>query len=313
VHLLLLVYADTAARLGDRLDALRDTADGFTVAATLRTATLGPNENFGFHDGISQPRVQGLGPTGEIKPGEFVLGYENEYGQYVDDALLRNGTYLVLRTLRQDIEAFQSFAEEATRDASGRPDPTACALLQAKMVGRWPSGAPLVLAPGADDPSLADANEFGYQHADPRGIACPIGSHVRRANPRDTLDPQPGTEASLAINRRHRLLRRGRAYGDPAASGTDRGVHFIALSANLARQYEFVQHTWVNNPAFNGLDDETDPVLGVRRPKNTFFTTPGRPVRRRYADLPQFVHVRGGAYFFLPGLATLRTIAGAAH
>jgi deferrochelatase/peroxidase EfeB len=156
------------------------------------------------------------------------------------------------------------------------------------------------------------ANDFGYHSADPRGIACPIGSHVRRTNPRDSLDPQPGTGASLAINRRHRLLRRGRAYGDPSASGTECGVHFIALSANLARQFEFVQHTWVNNPAFNGLNEETDPVIGVRRAKNSFFTTPDRPTRRRYADLPQFVHVRGGAYFFLPGLTTLRTIAGAA-
>jgi Dyp-type peroxidase family len=260
-----------------------------------------------------------------VKAGEFILGYPNEYGQLTDRPLLpersdpsgvlsrhdgradlgRNGSYLVLRTLRQDIEAFVAFTEAATRRDSGQADPAARARLAAKMVGRWPSGAPLVLAPTEDDPGLGDANEFGYHVPDPRGLACPVGSHVRRTNPRDSLDPRPGTDASLAINRRHRLLRRGRSYGE---AGEERGVQFICLGANLARQYEFVQHTWVNNPAFNGLEGESDPLVGARHDKNSYFTVPDRPVRRRYAELPQFVHVRGGAYFFLPGLRALRFI-----
>jgi Dyp-type peroxidase family len=216
----------------------------------------------------------------------------------------------VLRTLRQDVDAFHAFTDTATRDADGRPDPAQAALLAAKIVGRWPSGAPLVLAPGQDDPSLADSNDFGYHEVDARGLACPLGSHVRRTNPRDSLEPGPGTEASMTINRRHRLLRRGRAYGSPT-SGEECGVHFICLNANLARQYEFVQHTWVNNPVFNGLEDETDPLVGRRSSKRSYFTTPARPVRRRYTELPQFVHVRGGAYFFLPGIRALRFLASA--
>jgi Dyp-type peroxidase family len=338
VHVLLLVYADSADRLSARCDELIAQADGggLRLVQQLHTSELTANENFGFHDGISQPPIEGFGDrrsNGEVKAGEFVLGYPNEYGLLTDRPLLaptadpqgllprdaggsgradlgRNGSYLVLRTLRQDVEGFHTFTDTATRDAAGRPDPEQRALLAAKIVGRWPSGAPLVLAPGQDDPSLADSNDFGYAEIDPRGLACPLGSHVRRTNPRDSLEPRPGTEASLAINRRHRLLRRGRSYGS-ATSGQECGVHFIALNANLARQYEFVQHTWVNNPVFNGLEDETDPLVGPRNSKRSYFTAPGRPVRRRYAELPQFVHVRGGSYFFLPGIRALRFLSSA--
>jgi Dyp-type peroxidase family len=336
VHVLLLVYADTADRLAARCDDLTGEAEsgGLRLLERLATSELTPRENFGFHDGISQPQIEGLGAgrkPGEVKPGEFVLGYRNEYGLLTERPMVspatdphgllsrdvegsgradlgRNGSYLVLRTLRQDVDAFHMFADTATRDAAGRPDPARAALLAAKIVGRWPSGAPLVLAPGQDDPSLSDANDFGYHAVDARGLACPLGSHVRRTNPRDSLEPGPGTDASMAINRRHRLLRRGRRYGSPT-SGEECGVHFICLSANLARQYEFVQHTWVNNPVFNGLDDETDPLVGRRGSKRSYFTTPARPVRRRYTELPQFVHVRGGAYFFLPGIRALRFLA----
>jgi Dyp-type peroxidase family len=242
-----------------------------------------------------------------VQPGEFVLGYPNEHGQRTNDPQLRNGSYLVVRQLRQDVDAFWSFAEEASRGTDGRSDERARQRLAAKMVGRWPSGAPLALASEADDPSLGDENDFGYQHTDPRGLACPLGSHVRRVNPRDSLDPSPGTEASLAINRRHRLVRRGRGYGSSDAG--EQGLYFMCLNADLARQYEFVQHTWVNNPTFNGLHEEPDPLVGARTGKSSVFTTPARPLRRRYAELPQFVHVRGGAYFFLPGIRALRVLA----
>ena len=335
-HVPLLVYADTADRLSARCDELTGEAEtgGLRLLDRLATSELTPNESFGFHDGISQPQIEGLGERrtpGEVMAGEFVLGYPNEYGLLTERPMLpaaadprgllprdvggrpdlgRNSSYLVLRTLRQDVDAFHAFTDTASRDAAGQSDPARRALLAAKIVGRWPSGAPLVLAPAQDDPSLANSNDFGYHAVDPRGLACPLGSHVRRTNPRDSLEPGPGTDASMAINRRHRLLRRGRGFGSPT-SGEECGVQFICLSANLARQYEFVQHTWVNNPVFNGLEDETDPLVGRRSSKRSYFTTPARPVRRRYSELPQFVHVRGGAYFFLPGIRALRFLASA--
>ena len=137
------------------------------------------------------------------------------------------------------------------------------------MVGRWPSGAPLALAPDADDPSLADANDFAYHEDDPRGVRCPVGSHIRRSNPRDSLDPRPGSSRSFEINRRHRIVRRGREYGPPlpleealtADDSAERGLHFICLNANIARQFEFVNHTWLNNPKFGELVRRRRPVL----------------------------------------------------
>ena len=109
--------------------------------------------------------------------------------------------------------------------------------------------------------------------------------------------------------RLHRLLRRGRSYGPARASRAPdgaSGLYFICLAANLARQFEFVQHTWLNDPTFNGLYDDSDPLVGARQPRGQTFTVPARPVRRRYRGLPQFVRTRGGAYFFLPGISALR-------
>ena len=294
---------------------------------------------------MSQPFVEGLSKTGPpentVKAGEFLLGYENEYGLYTDRPLLdpsadpdgvlprdaagsgradlgRNGSYLVFRQLRQDVPRFWHFVDTATRTADGRSDPAARVRLAAKMVGRWPSGAPLTLAPDADDPALADANDFAFHEHDRRGARCPIGSHIRRSNPRDSLDPRPGSAASFEINRRHRLLRRGREYGPPlsieeALAGddrADRGLHFVCLNANIQRQFEFVNHTWLNNPKFADLYDDADPLVAPSAPHGGTFTMPTEGVRERVTNVPRFVSVRGGAYFLLPGLAALRYLAG---
>lgn len=306
--------------------------------ARLGTSVLGPTEPFGFADGIAQPVVDGLGATGPpadtVQPGEFILGYRNEYGltpvsPTVADAddpggvlapapgegrrdLGRNGTYLVFRELRQDTEGFRAFLDESTRRPDGSSDPAAATRLAAKMVGRWPSGAPLVLAPHADDPALGRANDFGYFRDDRDGLRCPVGAHIRRANPRDSLDPDPGSAASIAVGKRHRIIRRGRERGPNgtpgAAEPADRGLHFVCLNANLARQFEFIQGTWCNNPKFAGLYEDRDPLV-TTEPDQTF-RVPGRPVRTRYTGIPSFVRVVGGAYFFLPGVRALRFLAG---
>jgi deferrochelatase/peroxidase EfeB len=136
---------------------------------------------------------------------------------------------------------------------------------------------------------------------------------------RDTLDPHPGSERSIALDKLHRLLRRGRGYGAPigpdaalnggAPDDEERGLHFVCLCANIARQFEFVQHTWLNNPKFNGLYDDPDPLLG---PAGRQLTVQGRPVNRRVTELPPFVGVRGGGYFFLPGVRAVRYLASLA-
>jgi deferrochelatase/peroxidase EfeB len=117
------------------------------------------------------------------------------------------------------------------------------------------------------------------------------------------------------------LLRRGREYGEPVDPRTlfddnpavspddERGLHFICLCGNIARQFEFIQHTWVASTKFAGLYDEQDPLLGTNRRDGGTFTVQADPVRRRVGGLPEFITVRGGGYFFLPGRRAIRYLA----
>jgi Dyp-type peroxidase family len=177
-------------------------------------------------------------------------------------------------------------------------------------MGRWRSGAPLVQAPEQDREDLKRYNAFSYHDTDPHGFACPVGSHVRRANPRDSLDPKHPRTALRSTNR-HRILRRGRPYGPPFFAArpdgeeAERGLLFLALNSDIERQFEFVQQQWINNPNFGGLQGEGDPLLSP----SEVFTEPQDPVRRRITGLKRFITVKGGAYFFLPGLRALKYFA----
>ena len=303
-------------------------------------------EHFGFADGISQPVLRGCGSRvadeaarwSEVAPGEFVLGYPATYGRPARGPTVaaasdrgghlpaapergrrdlgRNGSYLVVRQLAQDVPAFHRFVETATA-VDGTADPAAAARLAAEMVGRWPSGTSLVHAPEEDHPDgPGDGNAFGYHELDQDGLRCPLGAHVRRANPRDSSRKNP--EQALRSANNHRLLRRGRHYGLPVAdppsrpeeeAGAERGLLFVCLNGDLERQFEFVQHTWLNNPDFAGLNGEVDPVVGDPEWGSGRFTEQREPIRRRIGGLPRFVTVRGGGYFFLPGIPALDYLA----
>jgi Dyp-type peroxidase family len=333
------------AASGERL-----VAGGLRQLAKLDTEDLGFVEHFGFRDGVSQPVIAGssrsAAPMHTIQPGEFLLGYQNEHGQVSDSPTVeprtdpgnllpsapdgggkdlgRNGSYLIFRQLTQDVRGFWRFVDQAAKNADGSSNAAERAKLAAKMVGRWRSGAPLALTPVHDDPALAEANDFGYGAADPHGFGCPIGAHVRRTNPRDSLEPSPGTQKSIDVGKRHRLMRRGREYGKPidvdtlfdaTAAATDdeeRGLHFICLCGNIARQFEFIQHTWVMNEKFDGLHENADPLLGAHQAPGGTFVVQSQPVRQRVTGLPRFVTVRGGAYFFLPGLRAIRYLSNLA-
>ena len=162
------------------------------------------------------------------------------------------------------------------------------------------------------DSDNAHTNEFTFA-SDPHGFACPVGSHIRRANPRDSLAADPA--AALRLANRHRLLRRGRPYVRPVPEGAaqkngdERGMLFICLNGDIERQFEFVQQNWVNNSVFGGLGCEQDGLVGAPGEPPGCFTVQSASVRQRTLNIPSFVTVRGGAYFFLPGLATLRYLA----
>ena len=185
---------------------------------------------------------------------------------------------------------------------------------------------------------MLNEDKYNYAEKDPLGLITPLGSHTRRSNPRDSLEPGPGGEGrlstaqSLDVTKLHRIIRRGRPYGPPVAASmevidilkqleapdpdpkVERGLMFLCFCANIARQFEFVQQTWINNPKFGGLYADPDPLMGHREAAEMQqptgdFTVQAQPVRRRYQALPDFVTVRGGAYLFMPGLAAVRHLA----
>ena len=269
------------------------------------------HDHFGFRDRLSQPVMEGSGedPTpgsgAPLKPGEFILGYPDENGPVANlpqpEVLSRNGSYMAYRRLQEHVALFRDYI----RDSADSPDEEE--LLSAKFMGRWRSGAPLVLAPDKDDPELgADPmrnNDFNYQEMDPHGYACPLGAHARRLNPRDTAH---------YMNRR-RMIRRGATYG-PALpdgapdDGVDRGIAAFIICASLKRQFEFAQNVWINDRTFHELGNEHDPICGTQDGAMEF-KIPKRPIRKVLKGLPAFTTLTGGAYFFLPGLKALRYLA----
>lgn len=374
-HILLLLYAEVG-----KIPAWRKKveskafAKAFKLLAELPTQDIGDIEPFGFVDGISQPAIDWAAGqavdshqrdsfSNLLAVGEVVLGYRNEYAQYTVRPLIdpagdpnaaalpaaedypefkdfaRNGSYLVLRQLGQDVPGFWQFVDKAGGGDAEKRDQ-----LAASMVGRQRDGSPLMPLASAAIPGIpADdhLNHFNYL-PDPAGARCPIGAHVRRANPRSGDMPSVSgcffsrllkilgfglkryDEDLIASTRFHRLLRRGRPYGPlltpeqavkADAPVAERGLQFICLVANISRQFEFVQNAWVVNSKFAGLQQERDPLLAHRQPLNDGTPTdqfhrpdPAGPVQT-VAHLPQFISVRGGAYFFMPGLSAIRYLA----
>jgi Dyp-type peroxidase family len=289
--------------------------EGVEVLSTLDLEATPPfdcaHDHFGYRDRLSEPVMEGTGevPTpgsgGPFKPGEFILGYPDEDGSSANlpqpENLSRNGSYMAYRRLQEHVGKFREFLREHGKT------PEEQELIAAKLMGRWRSGAPLVLAPDKDDPTLgADPqrnNDFNYKQMDPHGYAVPLGSHTRRMNPRDTAHN---------MNRR-RMIRRGATYGphlpeNAAEDGVERGIAAFVICASLIRQFEFAQNVWVNDKNFHELGNERDPIIGSQD-GTLEFKIPKRPIRKKITGLPAFTTVRGGAYFFLPGIKALRYLA----
>ncbi len=345
-HVLLLVFAqegDQERFEGEQCAALDE---AFEIVHDMPGLSVQDFEHFGFRDGISQPILEGTHrardyPDQVVRTGEFILGYLNEHDRLPPSPCVptdrdprrrladakdgggrdfgRNGSYLVVRQLQQDVASFWRYVEEQSGG-----DVDAERALAAKLVGRWEDGTPLTLEPDSPPPrarrrpmeDLLAENGFGFVGEDAHGLRCPVGSHVRRTNPRDALAlGRPSN--SLSVSRRHRILRRGRSYGSSvpwerrkAADDDERGLMFACLNADIGRQFEFVQQTWADSPSFGGLHDERDPLIGSHdEERGGTMTVPQCPVRRKLFGIPRFVTVRGGGYFFVPGLGALHFLA----
>ncbi len=322
-HLALTIYArDEAALDVARAKAMGELArsHGVTLVGTHAFGADADAKNpFGFRDSISQPAVAGSGvdpvPGQEraIAAGEFILGEDSESGSPVampdPPELGRNGSFVVLRKYASQVGAFNDFVRS---HASGEQEEE---LLAAKLVGRWRSGAPLILAPEHDDPDLgADPtrnNDFDFSK-DPRGFVCPHASHMRRLNPRDSR------LTILTDVNIHRIIRRSSTFGpkwrrDVTAADDvhgDRGIFFIFISARAYDTIEFLQQEWINRGNFIDLGAERDAVVGLHETPGSF-TLPQAPVRRRLDGVTTFNRLRGGEYLFMPSLSALRWIGEA--
>ena len=318
LHAVAILFARNAAERARSIlehEKLLAACPGVVVRSTLELEATPPfdfaHDHFGYRDRISQPVIEGSGdePTpgsgAPLKAGEFILGYPDESGPgpALPQPLIlsRNGSFMAYRRLEEHVGRFRDFLREHGGTPEGQE------LLAAKLMGRWRSGAPLVLAPERDDPELgADPqrnNDFGYKQQDPHGYAVPLGTHIRRLNPRDT---------AANMNRR-RMIRRGATYGphlppDAADDGQERGIAAFVICASLIRQFEFAQNVWINDRNFHELANERDPIIG-NHDGTLEFKIPKRPIRRTIRGLPAFTSVRGGAYFFLPGLNALHWLA----
>jgi Dyp-type peroxidase family len=336
---LLLLFAADEISLKKLIDAetegMHRIADGGPIVLRGRVYP-DMKEHFGYVDGLSQPKIEGrpkrktnkapeksqisgIKPGSEVKPGEFLLGYLNERRARIANGqdIRRNGTYLVFRQLEQDVAAFNAFISDAAKRLGESEDWVA-----ARLLGRWRNGDPLVAkgpdaqatnSKGPDAKAAASKNDFLYYYEDRFGLTCPIGAHIRRANPRDSLKPDP--ETALRLSKMHRIIRRGRPYGerwkpakDEADSEAQRGMLFIALNADIAGQFEMIQHSWLNNPHFAGQYAGTDPLSHVVAGED-LITIQSRPTNIHIKRPEPFVRVRGGAYFFLPGIQALRIMA----
>ncbi|HEX7298755.1 MAG TPA: Dyp-type peroxidase, partial [Solirubrobacteraceae bacterium] len=335
LELLFIVHAQSDAALAGEAERwereLAAEDSGLQLTHAQPAALLGDaREHFGFTDGFSQPAIEGVAREDvpgqgipyrrpswwpwsrlrwrAIKPGEFVLGYEDEDGALAPAPpapFHRNASFMVWRKLHQDVAGFRAqVAAQAHRLRLDRD------LLAAKLVGRWPDGSPLALRPDAPDARLGydkrRANDFAYGD-DPQGRRCPRGAHVRRTNPRDAL----GWQGRLSA--RHRILRRGMPYGAPLAEGADddgaqRGLLFVCLQASIARQFEIVQSQWCNDGNAFGLGREADPLTGPAG-RQMRHLIEGRPPRV-VSPLRSCVECRGGEYLLVPGLAALRALPG---
>jgi len=321
------------ARCAEVLQAMSETSGAILLgsqdaAAEMVNGRPTTSEHFGYTDGFGNPDYLGverssqpgqgkLLPDGTWAPlatGELLLGYADEAGELpvapVPHLLASNGTFMVYRKLHQNLATFRAYLDKQAALYPGGKEK-----LAAKFIGRWRDGTPLELSPDGPNPSIAQdslrSTNFTYS-ADADGARCPIGAHLRRVHPRDSF----GFNGRL-INRR-RITRRGLPYGrfaaegEPVSDSEERGVIFMALNASLSRQFEFVQQQWIQYGNDARLGNDKDMLIGSHGGRGRFMvqgdaTTTNPPFM--CGNLPDFVELRGGEYFFLPSITALGMIA----
>jgi len=326
-HVLVTAWAIDDEHLDKIREELRHVgaaAGATTVINETRAKALpGGRDHFDFFDGISQPAIEGTGVAGrpgdgqpggaggwrDVATGEFLLGYVDEDGALPDAPAApfdRNGTFMVYRKLQMHTAEFRRMIEEQGARYPGGPEK-----LAAKIVGRWRDGTPLSVSPDGPNPDISGdpkrINDFSYE-ADPLGLKCPVGSHIRRVHPRDAKGFFGGR-----LTNRHRIIRRGRTYGPPLPEGAEddgqeRGLAFVCFNASIGRQFETIQQLWVDDGDPFGLGRDKDPLIGCPADQSGKMTIPGKPPFF-LRPVPRLVTMRGGEYLFQPSISALRWLS----
>jgi Dyp-type peroxidase family len=338
--------AEARTKLKAEMDRLVDVDPGVRPLSIQwmqrqRDPSGATQDHFGFADGSSNPVLRqsqaGTRFSNQVHLGEVLCGYPNladKTAPFGDETnrvhtMLRDGSFLAVRKLRQDVEALEETLYRATwqaADAAGPTDPVLTReTLLAKMMGRWPTGHPKAGQPLTQvpptDPLL---NDFNYDY-DAQAEQCPFHAHIRRANPRVRITRADGGA------RPPRIVRRGMSYGPPARSGDDmqsarealqqeRGLVFMAYNASLGEQFEVVQRWLAGGNSSGSYSGESDPFLGLAEPgrlRHFRFEHEGKTVRMeldgsdRLHDEPRpFVRLEWGGYFFAPSKKALASLQG---
>ncbi|MFI6843656.1 Dyp-type peroxidase [Kitasatospora sp. NPDC050467] len=348
VHAVLTIAADTEADLAAAVTAQREAAAEAKIliifqqnAKTLLGSRRG-KEHFGFKDGISEPgvrffdrpnpdnqeEVENHPGTRIIPAGEFVVGEQPAPGSFTDfPEWARNGSFQVVRRLAQDVPGWWSQVSvklKELKQAKAVPETATAEWLAARLVGRWRSGAPVCKHQDRDvpnNPSASSDNDFDFRD-DLEGLATPLFSHLRKTSPRAGLqapDPsRPPFDAKELDGRR--IMRRGAPYGhpfDPAAEGPGgpddpRGLLFVCYQADIARQFEFIQADWMDEPDFppgRNPQPGKDPV--TQEADNVDFESrgPDGAIKHTPLSFQQFVQTQGSVYAFAPSISTLKALA----
>lgn len=339
-HIAMLCYFGSENQKAEGLAAIRaDASDhalhewqmpSFEDNALSGTIPDGGMLHFGFRDGISKVDIDwdDAGTPGKSNFREVLLGYySDDYkvspfhaGPWRD--FVRDGTYVNLAWLYQDVAAFNRFLKDnraAAAAESGAADPDEW--LAAKMMGRWRDGSALAVHPDNKPAQWDPANDFGYGD-DPKGERTPLFSHIRVCNPRDD-------ELTFPNQRRFkkgppRLVRRGFSYGPPLQGdqddGKDRGLVGVFSCARINEQFHTVIR-WINQTDFSEPlhtiprgSERQDMMFGHREKQDAETTTHihASNATDPALELPlkDFIRYKGLAVFFAPGLSSLSYLSG---
>ncbi|KAI0077314.1 peroxidase TAP [Panus rudis PR-1116 ss-1] len=294
----------------------------FRVIGNVRPDTEKGHEHFGFLDGISNPAVQDVDTTtfpGQetVPQGIMLLGRTGDQNLTSRPSWALDGSFLAFRYLSQLVPEFNSFLDK--NPIPGLPPADGSALLGARLVGRWKSGAPVDLAPTADDPALgADPqrnNNFRYDFPDDPTTQdrCPFAAHLRKTNPRNDLGP-------LGATTNFRIIRRGIPFGPELTDEekqqqktlVDRGLLFRCYQSVIDNGFNFIQKNWANNTGFPFgkpiAQPGFDPIIGQVTSGTRSITGTDPNAQTTPLPLPaEWVVSKGGEYFFSPSIPALRT------